>query len=47
MKACVALLAREVDYDVPPQDLAIDLSRMPALPASGMRLVNLRPARPG
>ncbi|MBS7458635.1 cytochrome P450 [Coralloluteibacterium stylophorae] len=44
MKAFVALLAREVEYEVPPQDLAIDLSRMPALPASGMRLVNLRAA---
>lgn len=38
----VRLLVQEVDYTVPPQDLTVGLSRMPALPASGMRLENLR-----
>lgn len=33
-KDALRLLAHELDYEVPPQDLSIDLSRMPALPRS-------------
>lgn len=41
-KAALRLLAREIDYDVPPQDLAISLERMPTLPASGFVMESLR-----
>jgi fatty-acid peroxygenase len=34
MKQAVRFLAREVDYEVPAQDLDVDLGRMPAVPAS-------------
>lgn len=34
MKAILAILAHEVRYAVPPQNLAVDLRRMPALPES-------------
>src|SRR3954463_8392259 len=34
MKAITRLLVREMRYDVPDQDLTIDLGRMPALPNS-------------
>lgn len=34
MKTAIPLLLHEVDYVVPKQDLHIDLSRMPAIPAS-------------
>ena len=32
------MLAREMRYEVPKQDLRVDLRRIPALPASGMIL---------
>ncbi|MCB8840011.1 cytochrome P450 [Aurantimonas sp. VKM B-3413] len=35
MKAMLAVIVHKVDYDVPAQDLGVDLSEMPALPASG------------
>lgn len=35
MKQAVALLAREITYDVPEQDLGFSLSRMPTRPRSG------------
>ncbi|ORE92795.1 cytochrome P450 [Aurantimonas sp. 22II-16-19i] len=35
MEAVLAAMVREVDYDVPPQDLSVDLSKLPALPRSG------------
>lgn len=38
----VRFLARELRYDVPAQDLTVDLSRIPALPASGMVLSGVR-----
>jgi len=44
-KATLRLLAAEVAYDVPPQDLAIDLARMPTLPASGFVMQGMRRAR--
>ncbi|MFV2102660.1 cytochrome P450 [Micromonospora sp. LOL_024] len=42
MKRAVALLTGAIRYDVPPQNLAVDLSRMPALPASGFVVTNVR-----
>ncbi|NKE46098.1 cytochrome P450 [Roseomonas frigidaquae] len=35
MQAMLRVLALELHYQVPPQDLSVDLSRMPALPRSG------------
>jgi fatty-acid peroxygenase len=43
-KSALRLLAREIAYEVPPQDLEISLSRMPALPASGFVIEAVRPA---
>jgi fatty-acid peroxygenase len=31
-----------IDYDLPPQNLHIDLTRVPALPASGLVIANVR-----
>ncbi|GIJ78503.1 fatty-acid peroxygenase [Micromonospora phaseoli] len=42
MKRAVTLLTGAIRYDVPPQNLAIDLSRMPALPASGFVVTDVR-----
>lgn len=42
MKTIVAILAREMTYTVPPQDLTIDLARMPALPRSRFVMANVR-----
>jgi fatty-acid peroxygenase len=42
VKRAVRFLAAEMDYDVPPQDLSIDMSRMPAMPRSGVRIANPR-----
>ncbi|WFE46890.1 cytochrome P450 [Verrucosispora sp. WMMD1129] len=42
MKRAVALLTEVIRYDVPPQDLAVDLSRMPALPGSGFVVTAVR-----
>lgn len=44
MKAMLQVLVRELDYDVPEQDLSIDLSEMPALPRSGF-IVEVKGAR--
>ncbi|CCG02649.1 cytochrome P450 [Blastococcus saxobsidens] len=38
------LLTTAMSYDVPLQDLSVDLSRMPAAPASGVRISRVRPA---
>ena len=45
-KSALHLLAAEVDYDVPQQDLAISLAHMPALPASGFVIEGMRKAGP-
>jgi fatty-acid peroxygenase len=45
MKSAVKLFATEIDYDVPPQDLSIDLGRVPTLPASGMVIGRVHPLR--
>ncbi|MEU5914693.1 cytochrome P450 [Micromonospora sp. NPDC047527] len=44
MKRAVTNLTSAMTYDVPPQDLTLDLRRMPALPPSGMTLTNIRRA---
>jgi fatty-acid peroxygenase len=41
MKAAVRLLTREMRYHVPPQDLRVDLRRIPALPRSGFVLADV------
>lgn len=46
MKEAVHLLTTEMTYDVPPQDLNIDLSRIPAIPESRFVLRTVRPASP-
>jgi len=47
MKTAVRLLVSAMEYDVPQQDLRIDLTRMPAIPASRFILshVRRRPSR--
>jgi fatty-acid peroxygenase len=42
MAATTAFLAREVRYEVPPQDLRIPMGRMPTRPRSGMVLADVR-----
>jgi fatty-acid peroxygenase len=44
LKASVRLLTQGMRYDVPEQDLSVDLSRIPAIPASRFVLANVRPA---
>lgn len=39
MKAMLRTLVRDLHYEVPPQDLRVKLSRMPALPESGFVVV--------
>jgi fatty-acid peroxygenase len=34
-------MVREISYEVPAQDLRMDLARIPALPASGFVVKNL------
>jgi fatty-acid peroxygenase len=42
----VRLLTREMEYETPPQDLTVDLGRIPARPASGFVMAGMRPRRP-
>ena len=42
LKAVLRVSAYEISYDVPRQDLRIDLSRIPASPTSGFIISNLR-----
>ncbi len=44
MERAVRLLTSAMTYEVPLQDLGVDLTRMPASPASGVRLTDVRPA---
>lgn len=44
IKRAARLLVREMRYEVPPQDLTVDLGRMPTCPRSGFRMRNVRPA---
>ena len=41
MKTIVRLMLGEMRYEIPPQDLGIDVARIPALPASGLVVANL------
>ncbi|WMJ73918.1 cytochrome P450 [Cytophagaceae bacterium ABcell3] len=43
MKIAVKFLCRKMDYQVPKQDLTVSMSRIPALPASGFIIKNVRP----
>ncbi len=43
MKTAVLLLTKEMSYQVPPQDLYIRLSRMPAIPKSRFVISRVRP----
>ncbi|MET0981106.1 MAG: cytochrome P450, partial [Telluria sp.] len=43
-KSALRLLTSEIDYDVPQQDLAINLAHMPAMPASGFVMEGMRRA---
>lgn len=42
MKTALAVLTREMTYDVPSQDLRVSLRRMPTLPASGLVISGVR-----
>ncbi len=42
MKRAVRLLATEMHYTVPAQDLSISLARMPAIPNSRFVISNVR-----
>lgn len=44
MKVALRMLSSSLQYDVPPQDLRVDLSRMPARPNSGFLIANVRRA---
>ncbi len=44
LKSAVRLLVQEMRYDVPPQDLRIDLARLPAIPKSRFILRDVRGA---
>jgi fatty-acid peroxygenase len=43
VKSAAKLFATEIAYEVPPQDLSIDLRRIPTLPASGMAIRKISP----
>ena len=45
MKEALRALTRAFTYEVPPQNLALDLSKMPALPESGFVMSNVQVAR--
>ncbi len=42
LKDAVRFLTNSMEYDVPPQDLSIDLSRFPAIPKSRLIIENVR-----
>ncbi len=42
MDQVLDFLINELEYDVPPQDLAVKLTKMPTLPASGFIISNVR-----
>jgi fatty-acid peroxygenase len=41
MKTIVRLMLGEMRYEIPPQDLGIDVARIPAPPVSGLVVANL------
>lgn len=44
IKAAVRFLCEEIQYDVPPQDLQLNMRDLPALPRSGVLIKNVRTA---
>jgi fatty-acid peroxygenase len=46
MHVALEFLTRDIAYDLPPQDLSIDFTRLPALPTSHVILSNIRLRRP-
>jgi fatty-acid peroxygenase len=46
MTTAVKILAQEFAYDVPPQDLALDMSRLPALPPDRFVIAGIRSVEP-
>lgn len=46
MKEALRFLTRSIEYDVPEQDLRISLRKIPALPASGFMMRNVRRTEP-
>lgn len=46
MKLATRFLTRSMRYQVPPQDLAVDLRKMPALPGSGFKITNIKAIKP-
>jgi hypothetical protein len=45
LKSALYLLASEIEYRVPAQELRVSLSHIPALPASGFVIDSVRVAR--
>jgi fatty-acid peroxygenase len=43
IEEAIRLLTRRMRYDVPPQDLRVDLRRFPTLPRSGFVMTNVTP----
>lgn len=43
MKAITRCLVRDMEYELPPQDLSVNLARIPALPRSRLVVRNIRP----
>ena len=43
MQQALHILTEQIEYEVPPQDLSIDLARVPAMPASKFVLSNVKP----
>lgn len=46
MKTSLRMLTQVLDYDVPPQDLHVDRTKMPARPESGFIISNVRARQP-
>lgn len=42
MKMAVRMLTKAMEYDVPPQDMRVALSRIPAIPNSRLKITNVR-----
>jgi fatty-acid peroxygenase len=42
MKEAIRLLSRDMSYEVPEQDLALDLSQIPAKPKAGLKMTRVR-----
>ena len=47
METAVKILAREFSYEVPPQDLALEMARLPALPPDRFVITGIHPAETG